>query len=73
MNLPLRLWKRFTGQYDKTEYMIFTEHGIILGPCWPNAGTFHVMKTGKVINGTEVIAIKECTEFDKNNIAKDHG
>lgn len=67
-------WKRFTGQYNKIEYMIFTEDGVILGPCWPNAGTFHIMSTGgSVIDGTRVIAIKPCSEFEKNNPPKDHG
>jgi hypothetical protein len=53
--------------------MIFTEDGVILGPCWPNAGTFHVMREGAVIDGTRVIAIKECTEFEKANPPKSHG
>lgn len=69
----MNLWKRFTGHYHKTEYMIFTEDGVILGPCWPNAGTFHVMREGAVIDGTRVIAIKECTEFEKANPPKSHG
>ena len=52
-------WKRFMGMYEKIEYMIFTEDGKIIGPCWPNAGTFHLMKDGTVIDGTQVIAIKK--------------
>jgi hypothetical protein len=47
------------GMYEKIEYMIFTEDGKIIGPCWPNAGTFHLMKDGTVIDGTQVIAIKK--------------
>jgi len=54
------MWKRFTGQYSKTEYMIFTEDGEIFGPCWPNAGTFHVMDDGRIIEGNKVIAVKLC-------------
>ena len=55
----MKKWKRFDGTYDKVSYMIFTVDGLILGPCWPNAGTFHVMSRNKIIDADMVVAVKE--------------
>lgn len=47
-------WIIFDGSYEKEFYDILLKNGSILLKCWPNADTFHEVKTGKVIKVEEV-------------------
>lgn len=46
-------WEDYRGDYDKCEYDVVSD-GYVYFNCWPNAGTFHHMKTGHVIQGEAV-------------------
>ena len=59
-------WKQYDKNYKKTEYSIFTDDGEIHSPCWPNAGTFHVMGKDFQVPEDRVLAVKECTAGDFN-------
>ena len=52
-------WKQYDKNYKKTEYSIFTDDGEIHSPCWPNAGTFHVMGKDFQVPEDRVLAVKE--------------
>ena len=34
-------WKQYDFNYEKEWYDIELHDGSIIGPCWPNAGSFH--------------------------------
>ena len=53
------MWERFNGEYKKKECYVFTKQGSILGPCWPNANTFHLMDgSGDIVIADDCVAIK---------------
>lgn len=49
-------WEKYDGRYVKEEYMVRTRDKVIHGPCWPNAGVFHLLDghSGEVIDGEDV-------------------
>jgi hypothetical protein len=50
-------WKFYTGEYDKIEYAILLKDGTTRNSCWPNAGTFHDLESGDVIQEDDVLMI----------------
>lgn len=52
-------WKVFDGHYDKTMYDIRLVSGEIVEECWPNAGTFYCLETGKEYDGSLIMLVKE--------------
>lgn len=63
------MWEKYTGKYSKVDYMVKTKNGDIYGPCWPNAGEFHLLDgSNKVIHGTFVAEVCEVDndKFDYN-------
>lgn len=60
------VWEFFTGVYDKIEYSVKLKDGSVRSYCWPNAGKFHDLESGDVVNGDDVLAIKPATkDFDE--------
>lgn len=55
-------FRRYTGEYEKTWYDIYTWNGAVFHTCWPNAGTFHHKASGRIISGRRVFAIKAQVE-----------
>ena len=52
-------WQPYTGKYTKDEYYVRTKEGEIFGPCWPNAGMFHLLDGSCVIDGCNVTEVKK--------------
>lgn len=57
-------WVTFDGSYEKHFYDILLKDGSTLLKCWPNAGTFHEVKTGKVIKVEEVTHVRPLKEIE---------
>lgn len=58
------------GIYEKRFCYIKLKNGKILGPCWPNAGTFHVLTPdadAKRIDREDVTSIRYLTEEERKN------
>lgn len=62
-------WKDYKGEYTKQEYDIVSD-GFVYFNCWPNAGTFHHLQTGQVIQGEAVELYKPSTAANDNHIDK---
>lgn len=50
-------WKFYNGDYDKIEYSVLLKDGTTRYYCWPNAGTFHDLESGDVIDEDDVLMI----------------
>jgi len=66
--MPKEKWVKYTGEYEKEFYDVRVGSAIY-GPCWPNAGSFHVCKgidEGRNINGNNVTWIRKAAHpFDE--------
>ena len=51
-------FKKYKGEYEKTEYDIMLFNGKVFHNCWPNAGKFHT-QDGLSIDGEQVEFFKE--------------
>ena len=57
-------WHKYSGEYLKVIYYIKTASNEVLGPCWPNAGVFHLMDgSGRIVDGEDVEAVTTIPEI----------
>ena len=57
----IRPWNKFDKSYKKEKCFVKLKDGKVYGPCWPNAGMFHVLyinQDRKEISDNEVESIK---------------
>ncbi len=60
------MWERFNGDYKKKECYIFTNLGCVIGPCWPNADTFHLMDgSGIIVKADDCLAIRYINDWEE--------